>query len=367
MPLGEAPLQIVPKHLGDYLEIMSKSVFQSGMSWKVVESKWATTREAFHDFQIGAVAAMDEMAVDALADDKRVIRNRRKLQAITDNARRMIELFSRVWPAMPERVVNTHEDSDHVYGNQLFKDAEIIGHRSLPERMIDVAEPTEIQKLMRVGNGALTGRLLRLIHPGVVAAAEQLKEDYDFSDVNLVPPTTLFDDRLVVELGETEVHLIYVGPCHQVGDTLVWVPKERVLFAGDVIFRLCTPMGWVGTFEKWLATLDFIVDDLEPEVIVPGHGPVSGVEAATEMKAYLQYVQEESRRCFDDGLDARAASRKIDLGPYSEWISPERIYLNIERAYREFRGEPPDKPWNQAKTFDEIYAVARTRGLTPEF
>lgn len=92
MPLGEAPPQIVPKHLGDYLEIMSKAVFQSGMSWKVVESKWTTTREAFHDFQIGAVAAMDELAVDALADDTRVIRNRRKLQAITDNARRMIEL-----------------------------------------------------------------------------------------------------------------------------------------------------------------------------------------------------------------------------------------------------------------------------------
>jgi 3-methyladenine DNA glycosylase Tag len=92
MPLDEAPAQIVPENLGDYLEIMSKSVFQSGMSWKVVDSKWPTTREAFHDFQIGAVAAMDEMAVDALADDTRVIRNRRKLQAITDNARRMIEL-----------------------------------------------------------------------------------------------------------------------------------------------------------------------------------------------------------------------------------------------------------------------------------
>jgi 3-methyladenine DNA glycosylase Tag len=52
------------------------------MSWKVVDAKWSTIREAFNDFQIGAVAAMDETAVDALTDDKRVIRNRRKLQAI---------------------------------------------------------------------------------------------------------------------------------------------------------------------------------------------------------------------------------------------------------------------------------------------
>jgi 3-methyladenine DNA glycosylase Tag len=75
MPLGEAPEQIVPKSLGDYLEIQTKAVFQSGMSWKFVESKWPTIREAFSDFQIGAVAAMDESVVDALTDDKRVIRN----------------------------------------------------------------------------------------------------------------------------------------------------------------------------------------------------------------------------------------------------------------------------------------------------
>lgn len=92
MPLSKAPEQIVSKSLGDYLEIQTKAVFQSGMSWKVVDAKWSTIREAFNDFQIGAVAAMDETAVDALTDDKRVIRNRRKLQAITDNARRMIEL-----------------------------------------------------------------------------------------------------------------------------------------------------------------------------------------------------------------------------------------------------------------------------------
>ncbi|MBP37945.1 MAG: DNA-3-methyladenine glycosylase I [Dehalococcoidia bacterium] len=59
---------------------------------KAVESKWSTIRKAFHEFQIGAVAVMDEAAVDELADDKRVIRNRRKLQVITDNVCGMTEL-----------------------------------------------------------------------------------------------------------------------------------------------------------------------------------------------------------------------------------------------------------------------------------
>jgi cyclase len=99
------------------------------------------------------------------------------------HAQQMIDLFSKVWPAMPARVVNTHEDSDHVYGNQLFPDSEIIGHRSLPDRMKEVAEPAEIQKLMRVAGGTITGALMKLIHPGVVSAARQLKEDYDFSGV----------------------------------------------------------------------------------------------------------------------------------------------------------------------------------------
>jgi 3-methyladenine DNA glycosylase Tag len=92
MPLGDAPEQVRPKRLGDYLDVMSKAVFQSGMSWKVVESKWPSTREAFHDFDAERVASMSEREIDALASDARVIRNRRKLEAVVGNANRMIEL-----------------------------------------------------------------------------------------------------------------------------------------------------------------------------------------------------------------------------------------------------------------------------------
>jgi len=88
----EAPKQIKPKRLGDYLEIMSKSVFQSGMSWKVIENKWEGTREAFHDFDITTVASMTEKDISNLTQDTRVVRNRRKLEAVVGNARRIIEL-----------------------------------------------------------------------------------------------------------------------------------------------------------------------------------------------------------------------------------------------------------------------------------
>ena len=71
---------------------MSKSVFQSGMSWRVVEAKWPTIREAFHDFDTKAVASLSESEIDALASDTRVIRNRRKIEGIVSNAARILEL-----------------------------------------------------------------------------------------------------------------------------------------------------------------------------------------------------------------------------------------------------------------------------------
>ena len=92
MPEMTAPQQIEPKSLGDYLEVMSKAVFQSGMSWRVVNAKWPTIREAMCEFDVHAVATLSEDDLEELAQDTRVIRNRRKLAAIVGNAQRIIDL-----------------------------------------------------------------------------------------------------------------------------------------------------------------------------------------------------------------------------------------------------------------------------------
>ncbi len=86
------PERMQPKGLGDYLEIMSKAVFQSGISWKVVESKWPGIKEAFKDFDATTVAEFSEPELEALTQDTRVIRHRRKLEAVVTNAQRMLEL-----------------------------------------------------------------------------------------------------------------------------------------------------------------------------------------------------------------------------------------------------------------------------------
>jgi hypothetical protein len=88
----EAPAQIRPQRLGDYLEVLTKAVFQAGMSWQVVEAKWDGFREAFAEFDPEKVAALDDDDVERLAEDTRIIRNRRKIEATVQNAQAMLEL-----------------------------------------------------------------------------------------------------------------------------------------------------------------------------------------------------------------------------------------------------------------------------------
>jgi 3-methyladenine DNA glycosylase Tag len=88
----QAPKRIEPTSLADYLDVMSKAVFQTGISWRVVENKWPGTREAFHGFDPGAISRLTVADLDRLVEDTRIIRNRRKIEAIVSNAQRMLEL-----------------------------------------------------------------------------------------------------------------------------------------------------------------------------------------------------------------------------------------------------------------------------------
>ena len=92
MPDMNPPEQITPTTLGDYLDVMSKAVFQSGISWKVVEAKWAGTREVFRNFDPQTLVDLSPDEVDTIATDTRIIRNRRKVEAVIGNAQRMLEL-----------------------------------------------------------------------------------------------------------------------------------------------------------------------------------------------------------------------------------------------------------------------------------
>jgi glyoxylase-like metal-dependent hydrolase (beta-lactamase superfamily II) len=229
------------------------------------------------------------------------------------------------------RVVNTHYNGDHCWGNQLVRDAEIIAHRSVPADMAKLP-PEALQRLKEAPDSVPAARALR-------AGLER----FDFRGIELTPPTTLLDDELELEVDDLRVRLIHVGPAHTTGDVIVHLPDEGVVFSGDVVFRLCAPIGWEGTFARWIAALERIAA-LEVHTIVPGHGPVCGVEGALEMRDYLVYVRAESRAHFEAGRTVEEAAARIDLGPYAGWAESERIVFQVDRAYRELRGEPFDAP-----------------------
>ncbi len=86
------PPQITARTVDDYLEQLSKGVFQAGISWRVVDAKWPQIRKAFHDFETERVARMTDRQVDALTKDERVIRSRPKIAAVVHNAREMLSL-----------------------------------------------------------------------------------------------------------------------------------------------------------------------------------------------------------------------------------------------------------------------------------
>jgi len=265
------------------------------------------------------------------------------------HTRAMIEAYARVWKERARRVVNTHHNGDHCWGNQLFADAEIIGHRLCAQSFGH--ERPEMMQLLRNATASSD--------PAMAAMAAALAS-WDFSGIELTPPTTLIDESLDLDVDGIAVRLLYVGPAHTAGDVIVHLPAQRVVFTGDVLFRLCTPIGWEGTYDRWIAALDRIIG-LDPAVIVPGHGPICGVEGPREMKAYLEYVRRESTRFFDAGVSAIEAAKRIDLGPYARWTEPERIVFNVERAYRECRGEPFDAPIDVGAIFRGMHEVRRHR------
>jgi 3-methyladenine DNA glycosylase Tag len=88
----EAPKRVRPRALNDYLEVMTKAVFQSGISWKVIDSKWEGFRQALFGFDPEQIAALDPPDIDRLAEDTRIVRNRKKIEATVHNAETMLDL-----------------------------------------------------------------------------------------------------------------------------------------------------------------------------------------------------------------------------------------------------------------------------------
>ena len=263
--------------------------------------------------------------------------------------REMLDLYAEVHAAAPTRLVNTHHNGDHCWGNQLFEGAEIIAHEGCAKRFHDF-EPANAEAIRTMADP-----------PENLRGIAREWAPFDFSGIVLTPPTTVIDGDRTLDLDGVRVDLLYVGPAHTEGDLVVHVPDEGVVLAGDVLFHRCTPIGWEGSTDQWIAALCRI-EDLAPEWVVPGHGPVCGVEGVIASRRYLEDVQRSATDSWKAGKTVLEACAEIDLAPYLGWDEPWRLAANVHRVYRECDGAPWDGPYDSAAIMRDVDALKERLG-----
>jgi cyclase len=223
-------------------------------------------------------------------------------------------------------VVNTHANGDHTHGNGLCTGAEIIASEASAREM-EVTTVAVMQGLMDATSS-------------LGMAGEYLNEifgPFDFHDVAEKLPTKTFSGEMEVQVGDKSVQLIEVGPAHTNGDVLAYVPADKTVFTGDILFIDGTPLMWAGPVANWIKACDRIID-LDADVIVPGHGPITDIAGVKRVQEYLGYINTEARKRYDAGLSVREAAHDISLTDYDSWIDAERIAINVDTLYREYSG-----------------------------
>jgi cyclase len=242
----------------------------------------------------------------------------------------MLDTMRRAVPAARsiDTLVNTHGDPDHTFGNQLVGGAQIVASARAAEEMLGGESPDALRGLMAAA-------------PQMGAAGEYILRAFgafDFDGITLVAPTRTFDGELRLTVGEVPVSLIEVGPAHTRGDTLVHLPRERVLFAGDILFAGGHPVIWDGSVDGWIRACDRILG-MDVGVVVPGHGPITDKAGVRELRDYLVYVADEAADGYRAGLPVREAAARIDLTAYAAWGNPERVLLMVDAVHRKLSGD----------------------------
>jgi cyclase len=220
-----------------------------------------------------------------------------------------------VCAADPRYVVNTHHHGDHTYGNWLVPPSTVIvGHDACREEVL--------------GAGLL---------------AAQVLTGPDYGHIEVRPPSLTYATSLTLHLGTRVVELHHPGPAHTRGDTVVWLPAERVLFTGDLVFAGGQPFLAEGSVTGYQSALEFL-RSFDASVVVPGHGPLlRGAEinrVLDELAAYTTYLAELATSGHAAGKTPMDVVREAGESRFSAWQESERLVGNLHRAYHELDGKP---------------------------
>ncbi|MBB6628179.1 MBL fold metallo-hydrolase [Nocardioides sp. KIGAM211] len=215
----------------------------------------------------------------------------------------------------PKIAVNTHSHPDHTYGNGFLPETTtIIGHHLCREGVL------------RAG----------------LAATKELPADY--GDLVVRPPDVTFDERMTLHLADFPVELEVMGPAHSTNDVGVWLPEQKVMFAGDLAFSGGHPIFLEGSMNGFRKAVQRM-RALEPEVLLPGHGPVCrGAEVEKvldELEEYVGWIESIATSSYAEGLTPLEAAMKHRDGPYGDLPEGERVVCNLHRAYVELTDYEP--------------------------
>lgn len=234
-------------------------------------------------------------------------------------------------------VVNTHANGDHCFGNQLVTgDGVTVWASQAAADEMDETPPARLKEFVEQATAGTLG-----------AFVQHAFGPFDFDGIEVPPPTNMFSGRAALDVAGRAIEFIEVGPAHTAGDVLVWAPQDRVLFAGDILFIGGTPIMWAGPIGNWIAACELIAE-LEPAVVVPGHGPLTDADGAREMADYLRYVEAGVRERHAAGMTPRQASIDLDLDlngtRFGSWDDRERLVVTVHTIWRELEPgtERPD-------------------------
>jgi len=245
----------------------------------------------------------------------------------------MLEGFRQAAPeARIATLVNTHSNGDHCNGNELVGDAEIIASAAAAAEMANESPEFMATLLAAAPDLGVMGEFF--LH---------CFSAFDFAGVTGRAPTTTFSGITSRTVGDTVVELVEVGPAHTAGDVLVHVASRHTVYSGDILFVQGHPILWAGSIPDAIAALDRI-EAWDPDVIVPGHGPVTDLDGLREIRDYLRYCRSECRIRYDHGMSVEEAARAISLDRWISWGDPERIVTLVDSSYREFESRTDPTP-----------------------
>jgi cyclase len=169
---------------------------------------------------------------------------------------------------------DTHHHGDHAYGNQIYVD----------NGGVPLAHTGVIEEMRRYETGYYGGK------PG--RWEEALKDRADLKNTRLKPPSVLFSKDLIFDDGKHRVELMHLGVAHTHGDALAWLPKEKILFTGDVCVN--GPYNYVGDGDvgQWIGTLE-AAKRLGAKIVCTGHGPRSMATVLDDQQAFFKALREQ--------------------------------------------------------------------------